>query len=720
MVSEHAAIISQELNLGKRQVASTLRLLNEGATIPFIARYRKEVTNGLDEVIIHTIAQRKEALEELDKRKAYILETIESQGALTPELRQRIEDSLDPLQVEDIFMPYRPKRRTKATVAREMGLEPLAKQIMAQTTDDARRLALPYLSDEVVDVDTALNGAQDIIAEWVSDNEKARAIVRSKYQRGAIITSKLVSEDKREEGSNYQNYFDFSEPLRLCASHRYLAMRRGESEGILKVSLNIDDAETSERLCRMFVRQRPGEDPEKVNQVAEVIRRAVKDGYRRLLRPSIETEIAQAAKEKSDTAAISMFADNVRQLLMAAPLGRKRVMGIDPGFNTGCKVACLDEQGNLLAHDIIFPTPPANDFYGATDTVCYLVDRYRIDAIAVGTGSGGRDTENFLRSIQYPRKITIYSVNEDGASIYSASEIARREFPDLDITIRSAVSIGRRLLDPLAELVKIEPRSIGVGQYQHDVNKAKLKESLDYTVSSCVNQVGVNVNTASRELLSYVSGIGPVLATNIVAYRAENGNFKSRQELMNVPRMGEKAFQQCAGFLRIPGASNPLDNTAVHPERYELIEQMAADMNTKVERLVNDKNLLHNIELDRYITKKTGLPTLTDIIQELEKPGRDPRERNDSIEFDDNIRGIEDLHLGMVLTGKVTNLTAFGVFVDIGLKCNGLIHISQLSDKFITSPADVVTVGQVVRVKVIDVDANRARIALTLKDVPQR
>ncbi len=518
---------------------------------------------------------------------------------------------------------------------------------------------------------------------------------------------------KEDEGKNYQNYFNFSEPLRTCNSHRYLAMRRGEEEEILKVSITIDDDEMIDRLSRMFVRSGASEE------CASLVRGAVKDGYRRLMRPSIENEVAAATKEKSDDAAIQMFADNVRQLLMAAPLGRKRVLAIDPGFRTGCKLVVLDEQGNLLQHDVIYPTPPANDFVGAADALCFYVDRYRIDAIAIGNGTAGRETERFIRDVMLPRKVQLFMVNENGASVYSASEVAREEFPNEDVTVRGAVSIGRRLIDPLAELVKIDPKSIGVGQYQHAVNQTKLKDSLDYVVESCVNTVGVNVNTASRQLLSYVSGIGPSLAANIVKYRAENGDFTSRDQLLQVPRMGEKAFQQCAGFLRIPGAPNPLDNTGVHPERYELVEQIAFDAKADVARLARDRNLLHSIELDRYVTKEVGLPTLTDIILELEKPGRDPRETVEETPYDDSVRTIDDLHIGQELTGKVNNITAFGVFVDLGMKENGLIHISQLSERFISSPSEVVSIGQNVRVRVMDIDTSRGRIALTMKGVAQ-
>ncbi len=667
----------------------------------------------MDEVTVYNIKKRHEALFEIEKRKEYILQVIREQNALTAEMESRIEETLDPVVLEDIFLPYKPKRNTRAQAARALGLEPLAKMIMSQSSESSPEImAMKFVKGDVKDTSEALSGASDIIAEWVSESEKARSIVRSRYQRSATISSKVVS-GKETEGAKYQNYFSFSEPLRTCNSHRYLAIRRAEEEGILKVSISIDDDEMMDRLNRMFVRSTASA------AVAGVVKAAVKDGYRRLMRPSIENEIAGVTKEKSDDGAIQMFANNVHQLLMSPPLGRKRVLAIDPGYRTGCKVVALDEQGNLLCHDVVYPTPPANDFVGAGDTLCYMVDRYRIDAIAVGTGTGGRETERFLRDVVFPRRVQIYMVNEQGASIYSASDVAREEFPNEDVTVRGAVSIGRRLLDPLAELVKIDPKSIGVGQYQHDVNQNRLKESLDHVVESCVNSVGINVNTASRQLLSYVSGIGPTLAANIVKYRAENGPFATRSELMNVPRMGDKAFQQCAGFLRIPDSKNPLDNTAVHPERYALVEQMAMDVNADVERLTRDRNLLHKIELDKYITKETGLPTLTDIILELEKPGRDPREAVEETVYDDNVRKIGDLHIGQELSGKVNNITAFGVFVDLGMKENGLIHISQLSDKYVSSPSELVSIGQRIKVKVIDIDVARGRIALTIKGVSQ-
>lgn len=712
MANVHANVITAELGTHLRKhVAACLRLLDEGATIPFIARYRKEATGGMDEVTVHAVQKRHQELSELDKRKEYILDVIRERGALTAELEERINETLDPVALEDIYLPYKPKRNTRAQAARALGLEPLAKIIMAQNSTDVEKQAKKF-AKEAGSISAALAGASDIIAEWVSESEKARNLVRSRYQRSAVINSKVVA-GKEDEGKNYQNYFNFSEPLRTCNSHRYLAMRRGEEEEILKVSITIDDDEMIDRLSRMFVRSGASEE------CAYLVRGAVKDGYRRLMRPSIENEVAAATKEKSDDAAIQMFADNVRQLLMAAPLGRKRVLAIDPGFRTGCKLVVLDEQGNLLQHDVIYPTPPANDFVGAADALCFYVDRYRIDAIAIGNGTAGRETERFIRDVMLPRKVQLFMVNENGASVYSASEVAREEFPNEDVTVRGAVSIGRRLIDPLAELVKIDPKSIGVGQYQHAVNQTKLKDSLDYVVESCVNTVGVNVNTASRQLLSYVSGIGPSLAANIVKYRAENGDFTSRDQLLQVPRMGEKAFQQCAGFLRIPRAPNPLDNTGVHPERYELVEQIAFDAKADVARLARDRNLLHSIELDRYVTKEVGLPTLTDIILELEKPGRDPRETVEETPYDDSVRTIDDLHIGQELTGKVNNITAFGVFVDLGMKENGLIHISQLSERFISSPSEVVSIGQNVRVRVMDIDTSRGRIALTMKGVAQ-
>lgn len=715
MANEQAAIICREMNLGPRQVGAVIRLLREGATIPFIARYRKEATGSLDEVTLRNIQLRLEALDELDKRKATVIDAIRARNALTDELSARIEACTDATILEDIYLPYKPKYKTRASQARELGLEPLAKIIMKQEVDDPAKAAKKYVDGKpegVPDIEAAIQGASDIIAEWVSEGEKARNLVRSRYLRGAKISSTMIA-GQEEIGDKYREYADYSEALRLCPSHRYLAIRRGEEEGVLKVNISVaNDDEIAERLTRMFVK------PEGTEASAAIVRRAVKDSYKRLIRPSIVSELAAAAKERSDSAAIALFADNVKELLMAPPLGRKRVMGIDPGFKSGCKLACLDEQGAVLAVETIYPQ---TDYYQSADQLSYLIDTFRIDVLAVGNGTGSRETVSFIESISLPRPVVIKIVSEQGASIYSASDVAREEFPDLDITLRGAISIGRRLLDPMAELVKIEPKSIGVGQYQHDVNQKALREALDYTVESCVNSVGVNVNTASRQLLGYVSGIGPKLAGYIVDYRNATGPFRNRQELLNVPRMGEKAFQQCAGFLRIPGGDNPLDNTGIHPERYELLDTIAADMKVPTERLVRDSNLFNRIELDKYATRKVGMPTLTDIILELQKPGRDPRTEGavDDIPAP-GFTDADSLHIGMELNGKVTNLTAFGVFVDIGLKYNGLIHVSQLSEQFVTSPADVVRVGQNVRVRIVDIDTARNRVALTLKGVPQR
>ena len=708
MAIDIISIIAQEYNLQRQQVSATVKLLEEGATIPFISRYRKEVTGSLDEVAIFNIQSRHNSLLELEKRKIYILETIEEQGKLTDELRQKISETIDLSVLEDLYVPFKPKRRTRAAIARERGLEPLAKIIMAQNSADITRQAARFVTDEVATADDAIAGAQDIIAEWVSENEKVRATVRNRYKQSAVISSSLVK-GKEDEAKNYQNYFDFSEPLSRCSSHRYLAIRRGESEGLLRVSVSIDDEEMVDRLNRFMVKHTADA------QSARLVADAVKDGYKRLVKPSIETEVSAMSKEKADDVAISMFADNLRQLLFVPPLGHKRVMGIDPGYRTGCKVVCLDAQGNLLHNDVIYPCAPTNDFKGSARKISYLVEAYKVDAIAVGNGTASRETEKFLTSLRYPREVQVFVVSENGASIYSASKIAREEFPDKDVTVRGAVSIGRRLIDPLAELVKIDPKSIGVGQYQHDVDQNKLKDALDFTVMSCVNTVGVNVNTASRQLLSYVSGIGPQLAGNIVEYRAENGDFTSRRQLLKVPRMGEKAFQQCAGFLRIPDAENILDNTAVHPESYGVIENIARDNKCGVDVLIADKSLLKSIDLSRYVTDKVGLPTLNDIMTELEKPGRDPRSVVEVLQFDERVKTIDDLIPGMELNGIVNNITAFGAFVDVGIKQSGLVHISQLCDHYISSPLDVVKLHQHVKVKVLEVDNVRGRVSLTMK-----
>lgn len=704
------SIISKELNVSIKSVGSTIKLLEEGATIPFISRYRKEVTGSLDEVAIRDIQLRHNELKELVKRKEYILDTIKASNALTPELKSKIEETFDASILEDLFLPFKPKRRTKASIARERGLEPLAKYIMSQSYSDIEMRAQRYVVEEVASIDDAISGALDIIAEWVSESEIARQIVRIIYNRSAVISSHIVK-GKESVAENYYNYKEYSQPLNKCSSHRYLAIKRGEEEGVLKVALSVNDDEVLERLKRVFVKKTA------TVQSAQLVEIAIKDGYKRLLRPSIENEIYAIAKIKADDKAIETFAENLRQLLLSPPLGRKRVLGIDPGYRTGCKVVCLDEQGNLLHNDVIYPCQPKCDIKGAARKISYLVEAYKIDAIAVGNGTASRETERFLQNIHFPHKVQVFVVNESGASIYSASKVAREEFPDKDVTVRGAVSIGRRLIDPLSELVKIDPKSIGVGQYQHDVDQTKLKDALDYTVESCVNSVGVNLNTASIQLLSYVSGVGPLLASNIVKYRKEYGDFKSRQELMNVPRMGAKSFQLCAGFLRIPGAECELDNTAVHPESYYLISQMATDLKCTIPQLIADKKLQKSIDLSKYVDDRVGLPTLNDIMLELEKPGRDPRSSIKVMAFDDSIKTIEDVKPGMVLNGIVNNLTDFGVFVDIGLKESGLVHISQLCEHYISSPSEVVSIHQHVKVKVLDVDLLRKRISLTMKNV---
>ncbi len=705
-------IIAGELNIPEKHVVAALGLLAEGATIPFISRYRKEATGGLDEVEIFAIQQRFDALQELFKRKEYILQTIESQGKLTDELRQRIDAAKEFAVLEDLYLPYKPKRRTRAQIARENGLEPLAKIIMSQRCADPKKTAAKYVGENVADVDAAIAGASDIIAEWVSENETARERVRSTFRRSAVLGCKVVK-GKEEEAANYQTYFKVSEPLNRCSSHRYLAMRRGEAEGMLKVSVGIDNDAMVERLSRIFLRK------DGLKPSAAIVEEAVRDAYKRLIVPSIETEISAEAKERADDAAIKIFADSLHQLLLGAPLGPKRTMGIDPGYRTGCKVVCLDEAGALLCHDVIYPTPPRNYTLDAEKRLLNMVERYDIEAIAIGNGTASRETERFVRSLRFPHKVEVFVVSENGASVYSASQIARDEFPDQDVTVRGAVSIGRRLMDPLAELVKIDPKSIGVGQYQHDVDQAKLKRSLDMTVESCVNSVGVNLNTASRRLLSYVSGIGDALAGNIVAYRESNGNFSSRGELLKVPRLGAKAFEQCAGFIRVPESDNILDNTAVHPERYSLVERMAADAGLSIGELVSNDESIRKIDLAGYVTDEIGMPTLNDIIAELRKPGRDQREKAAEFRFDDSVREIEDLREGMVIPGIVNNLTDFGAFVDIGLHESGLIHVSQLADRRVRSAAEVLKLHQHVMVKVISVDLGRRRIGLSLRGVDQ-
>ena len=698
-------MIASALHIAVRQVENTLSLLNGGATIPFISRYRKEATGGLDEVQIGEIKDRYDKLTEMAKRKETILKTIEEQGKLTDELKKRIEACWDATELEDIYLPYKPKRKTRAEAARQKGLEPLATILMMQRENNLMARVRTFIKGEVKDEDDALKGARDIIAEQVSEDERSRNQLRNQFSRQAIITSKVVK-GKEEEAAKYKDYFDFSEPLKRCTSHRLLAIRRGEAEGLLKVSISPDDEECTERLERSYVRGN--------NECSQQVKEAVRDAYKRLLKPSIETEFAALSKEKADEEAIRVFAGNLRQLLLAPPLGQKRVMGIDPGYRTGCKVVCLDAQGNLLHNETIYPHPPKSEHSLSARKLTKLVEQYQIEAIAIGNGTASRETEAFVTNQRYDRKLQVFVVSEDGASIYSASKIAREEFPDYDVTVRGAVSIGRRLMDPLAELVKIEAKSIGVGQYQHDVDQTALKKSLDMTVESCVNSVGVNLNTASRHLLTYVSGLGPTLAQNIVDYRAENGAFASRKELMKVPRMGAKAFEQCAGFLRIPGAKNPLDNSAVHPESYAVVEHIAKDMKCSVEDLIKSKELRNQIDIKKYVTDQVGLPTLTDIMAELEKPGRDPRQAIQVFEFDKNVKTIDDLKEGMVLPGIVTNITNFGCFVDVGIKENGLVHISQIRKEFVSDPTTVVSIHQHVQVKVVSIDRERKRIGLTM------
>ena len=698
-------MIASALNIGVHQVENTLSLLNGGATIPFISRYRKEATGGLDEVQIGEIKERYDKFSDIAKRKETILKTIEEQGKLSADLKKRIETCWDATELEDIYLPYKPKRKTRAEAARQKGLEPLATILMMQRENNLSARVRTFIKGDVKDEEEALKGARDIIAEQVSEDERSRNQLRNQFALQAIISSKVVK-GKEEEAAKYKDYFDFSEPLKRCTSHRLLAIRRGEAEGLLKVSISPDDEECTERLERSYVRGN--------NECSQQVKEAVHDAYKRLLKPSIENEFAALSKEKADEEAIRVFAGNLRQLLLAPPLGQKRVMGIDPGYRTGCKIVCLDAQGNLLHNETIYPHPPKNEHSLSARKLTKLVEQYQIEAIAIGNGTASRETKAFVTNQRYNRKLQVFVVSEDGASIYSASKIAREEFPDYDVTVRGAVSIGRRLMDPLAELVKIDAKSIGVGQYQHDVDQTALKKSLDTTVESCVNSVGVNLNTASRHLLTYVSGLGPTLAQNIVDYRAENGAFTSRKQLMKVPRMGAKAFEQCAGFLRIPGAKNPLDNSAVHPESYAVVEQIAKDMKCSVEDLIKNKELRSKIDIKKYVTDQVGLPTLTDIMEELEKPGRDPRQAIKVFEFDKNVKTIEDLKEGMTLPGIVTNITNFGCFVDVGIKENGLVHISQLCRQFVSDPTTVVSIHQHVEVKVLSIDHERKRIGLTM------
>lgn len=708
-MEQFSQMIATALKLPVHRVENTLKLLQGGATIPFISRYRKEATGGLDEVQIGDIHTRYEKLCELAKRKETVLSTIEEQGKLTDTLRERISNCWDATELEDIYLPFKPKRKTRAEAARQKGLEPLAMLLLMQRENNLSARVRQFVKGDVKDEEDALKGARDIIAEQVNEDERARNLIRNQFSRQAMITSKVVKGKEKEEAAlKYRDYFDFSEPLKKCTSHRLLAIRRGEAEGILKVSITPDDESAcTERLERQYVHG----NGECSAQVAE----AVNDAYKRLLKPAIETEFSALSKEKADEEAIRVFAENLRQLLLAPPLGQKRTMGIDPGYRTGCKVVCLDAQGTLLHNEAIYPHPPKSETALAGRKLVKLVEQYKIEAIAIGNGTASRETERFVTSQRYDREVQVFVVSEDGASIYSASKIARDEFPEYDVTVRGAVSIGRRLMDPLAELVKIDAKSIGVGQYQHDVDQSKLKASLDQTVESCVNLVGVNVNTASKHLLTYVSGLGSTLAQNIVDYRTENGAFHSRKELLKVPRMGAKAFEQCAGFLRIPQADNPLDNSAVHPESYAIVEKMAKDLKCSVADLIKNKELRSQIDIKNYVTDTVGLPTLTDIRQELDKPGRDPRQKIQVFEFDKNVQTIDDLREGMELPGIINNITNFGCFVDIGVKENGLVHISQLADKFVSDPTTVVSMHQHVRVRVLSIDHERKRIQLTMK-----
>ncbi len=700
-------IISTTLGIAPKQVAATLKLMSEGATIPFISRYRKEATGNLDEVQVTSIFNEATRLQEVEKRREAILKSIDEQGKLTDELRKKIEACYVLNELEDIYLPYKPKRRTRATIAREKGLEPLAEHLVKQDFTSIERFVQKFINEQVATAKEALEGARDIIAEWVSEHETARRRIRNLFESEAVISSKVVK-DKEADGIKYKDYFELSEPLRRCPPHRLLAMRRGEAEGFLRVGIAPEGEKAVDILERIFVKN----DSESARQV----KLAIADGYKRLLQPSIETEVAALYKEKADKVAIANFTDNLRQLLLASPLGQKNVLAIDPGFRTGCKLVCLDAQGNLKHNDTIYPHPPENDRSAAAKKMASLVDAYKIEAIAIGNGTAGRETETFVKNLSLNRSVQVFVVSEDGASIYSASPVAREEFPDYDVTVRGAVSIGRRLMDPLAELIKIDPKSIGVGLYQHDVDQAMLKRSLDQTVESCVNKVGVNLNTASKHLLTYVSGLGPQLAQNIVEWRKANGAFASRRHLNEVPRLGAKAFEQCAGFLRIANAENPLDNSAVHPENYGLVQQMARDLSCSVNELLQKEDLRKQIMLQKYVSEKVGLPTLTDIMQELARPGLDPRKPAKVFEFSNDVRSIDDLQVGMVLPGIVTNITSFGAFVDVGVKQDGLVHISRLADKFVSNPNDVVKLHQHVQVRVTEVDIARKRIQLSMKE----
>ena len=713
-------LIAESTHISEKSVNATITLLDEGCTIPFIARYRKERTGNLNEIQITQISEQYERLKEVQKRKETILKSIREQEKLTPELQKRIEDCWDSTELEDIYLPYKPKRHTRAEIARQKGLEPLATLIMLQRDSAPQRAAERFVNDDVKDTDEAIAGAKDIIAEQISEDQQARNTVRREYKRDAVITSKVIKKkEDDDEAQKYRSYFDFSKPLKRVSSHQLLAMRRGEAAGILRVTISADDEECIYRLKRQFVR---GNGP-----CQKIVGEAAEDAFKRLIDPSIENEFAALSKDQADEEAINVFAENLRQLLLSPPIGQKRTMAVDPGYANGCKIACLDAQGNLLHHEIIFPHPPKRYYAQSTISLMRMIHDYKIEAIAIGNGTASRETQDFVNDAikEYQRQYktdklpSVFVVSEDGASIYSASETARKEFPDEDVTTRGAVSIGRRLMDPLAELVKIDPKNLGVGQYQHDVDQKKLKHELDLTVESCVNQVGVDLNTASPHLLQYVSGLGPQLAKNIVDYRRDNGAFTSRTQLRKVPRLGAVAYEQCAGFLRIPGARNPLDNSAVHPESYHVVEAMAKDSGCTVAELIKDKEKQKHIDIKKYVTAETGLPTLTDIMQELDKPGRDPRGAVEEFHFDEHVHSIDDLTEGMELPGIVTNITNFGAFVDVGVHQDGLVHISQMADKFVSDPAKVVHLHQHVRVRVIEVDDRRHRISLSMKGVAQ-
>jgi uncharacterized protein len=708
MEQKYIQQIAGKLNLKTTQVGSIHQLQSEGATIPFMARYRKEATGNLDEVVIANVVEEIQYFNELDKRKETVIKTIEEQGKMTPELKKRIEDCFSATELEDIYLPYKPKRKTRATQAIEKGLEPLAKILFEQNELNVEQEAAKFLNEQVKDSKEALQGARDIIAEWISENEQARAKVRQLFTEEAIVSSKALSTKKDEEDAQkYRDYFEFSEPLSQSPSHRILAIRRGEKEGFLMMDISIDKQLAVEELERIFIKASSAASAE--------VKKAIEDCYGRLLKSSIENEFRLLSKNKADEEAIHVFTENLRQLLLASPLGSKRILALDPGYRTGCKLVCLDAQGNLLYNTAIYPHPPQNQWQESAAEIRHLVGKYDIEAIGVGNGTAGRETEQLVRSIDYGKHVSIFQVNESGASIYSASEVAREEFPDYDVTVRGAVSIGRRLLDPLSELVKIDPKSIGVGQYQHDVNQIKLKQALDRVVESAVNFVGVDLNTASKHLLQYVSGITATLANNIVQYRLQNGAFKSREELKKVPLMGPKTFEQCAGFLRIPNAENPLDNSSVHPERYALVEQMAKDVQASLEELIKKADLRKQISKKKYISESVGEFTIEDILKELEKPGRDPRAQIEEFQFDSTIKSIDDVKVGMTVPGIVTNITNFGAFVDIGVKQDGLVHVSQLANKYVSDPNEVVKLNQKVTVTVTEVDVNRKRIALTMK-----